>query len=95
MKTWMEKISFGVLLSGLFLLPFVALMGASAAEERKPDLITGARLWRQNCGRCHNVRRPPERSDRQWDIIIAHMRLRANLTGTEAKAILEFLKASN
>lgn len=95
MKRWLQGIVFGVLLSGLFLLPLAGLTGPSAAEVEKPDLTTGARLWRQNCGRCHNLRPAAERSDRQWEIIVGHMRLRANLTGADSRAILEFLKASN
>ncbi len=55
----------------------------------------GARAWAQNCMRCHNVRDPQERSDRQWEIIVHHMRVRANLTADEHRLILEFLKAAN
>lgn len=95
MKAWMRKVVFGLLLPSFFLLPLATPTKASAAEEEKPDLKTGARLWRQNCGRCHYTRRPSERSDRQWQIIVAHMRLRANLTGDTANAILEFLRATN
>jgi hypothetical protein len=95
MKTWMRRVVFGLLLPSFFLLPLATPTKASAAEEEKPDLTTGARLWRQNCGRCHYIRPPSERSDRQWEIIVKHMRLRANLTGSDARAIEEFLKASN
>lgn len=55
----------------------------------------GARAWAQNCMRCHNVRDPQERSDREWEIIVHHMRVRANLTADEHRLILEFLKAAN
>ncbi len=55
----------------------------------------GARAWVQNCMRCHNVRDPQERSDREWEIIVHHMRVRANLTADEHRLILEFLKAAN
>ena len=55
----------------------------------------GARAWAQNCMRCHNVRDPQERSDREWEIIVHHMRVRANLTAEEHRLILEFLKAAN
>jgi hypothetical protein len=33
-------------------------------------------------------------SDAQWDVIVHHMRLRANITGQEQRAILEFLKSA-
>ncbi len=55
----------------------------------------GARAWAQNCMRCHNIRDPQERSDREWEIIVHHMRVRANLTADEHRLILEFLKAAN
>ena len=55
----------------------------------------GARAWAQNCMRCHNLRDPQEHSDREWEIIVHHMRVRANLTADEHRLILEFLKAAN
>ncbi len=55
----------------------------------------GARAWAQNCMRCHNIRDPQERSDREWEAIVHHMRVRANLTAEEHRLILEFLKAAN
>jgi Dihaem cytochrome c len=60
-----------------------------------PPEQAGAQLWADNCNRCHNAP-PPERfSDAQWDVIVHHMRVRANLTGEEQRKITEFLQASN
>ena len=56
---------------------------------------SGNQLWVENCSRCHNIRPPEYYSDEQWDIIVHHMRLRANLTGEEQRKISEFLRASN
>ena len=67
--------------------------GAPAAVP--PMRKDGARAWAQNCMRCHNVRDPQERSDREWEVIVHHMRVRANLTAEEHRLILEFLKAAN
>lgn len=91
MKRWICWMAVGPLLMGLLILPMVVLQRGAGAQQVKG----GATLWAENCGRCHNVRSPRERSDRQWDIIIMHMRTRANLTGQEANKILEFLKQSN
>ena len=55
----------------------------------------GSQLWSENCTRCHNIRPPQYYSDAQWDMIVHHMRLRANLTGDEQRKITEFLRASN
>lgn len=57
--------------------------------------LDGAKVFEQNCGRCHLPRQPKERSDRQWKIIMAHMRVRANLTAEEQEAVLKYLQASN
>ena len=56
---------------------------------------SGAQLWADNCARCHNMRPPPSYSDAQWQAVVHHMRLRANLTGGEARSITAFLQASN
>jgi hypothetical protein len=55
----------------------------------------GAELWAETCSRCHNIRPPEYYSDAQWDLIVHHMRIRANLTGAEAREIVKFLQASN
>ena len=47
--------------------------------------------------RCYSaaITRPPTKySDAQWDVIVHHMRLRANITGQEQRAIVEFLKSA-
>ena len=67
---------------------------AGAADEL-PDISRGARLYSENCGRCHNPRGPGEFSDAHWPLIITHMRVIAGLPGEHARAIQEFLIASN
>ncbi len=51
----------------------------------------GAKLWADTCSRCHNMRRPNEFRPDQWRVIMAHMRIRAQLTGQETREILMFL----
>lgn len=65
------------------------------AVQSSANMKSGAQLWSENCTRCHNLRPPTSFSDTQWDTIVHHMRLRANLTGYEARQIVTFLKASN
>lgn len=67
----------------------------SAAVELRTPVRGGAQVWSENCGRCHNLRPPRERSDRQWAAIVHQMRVRAHLTGEEQRLILAFLKAAN
>jgi len=65
------------------------------ADETEKNELSGAALWSQNCGRCHNMRAPQEFNDTQWSIIVAHMRVIANLPGEQAGKILIFLQESN
>lgn len=65
------------------------------SDSKKDLLRKGPQLWAQNCMRCHNFRSPKSLSDREWDIAIHHMRVRANLTAEESEAILIFLKSFN
>ena len=56
--------------------------------------LSGEERWSNNCTRCHNIRPPTMYSNAQWDVIVHHMRIRANITGQEQRAIVEFLKSS-
>lgn len=71
------------------------LFGCVGTDEGTPvaDASTsaGAKLWAENCIRCHNLRPPDSYSDVEWRIIVHHMRVRANLTAEEHRAILGFL----
>lgn len=57
--------------------------------------LSGEQLWSMNCRRCHNIQPPTRYSDAQWEVIVHHMRIRANITGAEQRAIVEFLKSAN
>lgn len=58
------------------------------------DPGNGAKLWSENCARCHNMRSPQEYNPTQWKAIMAHMRVRAGLTKQESDDIYEFLASS-
>ena len=66
--------------------------GAVASDSYRG--LSGEELWSNNCVRCHNIRPPTMYGDAQWDVIVHHMRLRANITGQEQRAIVEFLKSA-
>jgi len=71
---------------------------AAAAENNRPDpmqIARGAKAWSNNCGRCHNLRDPKEFSDKNWDVIVNHMRIVVPLPGAMARDIKAFLKSSN
>ena len=76
----------------------VAAGGAAtkpAVVESAAASTSGAQLWSDNCARCHNLRSPETYSSAQWELAVHHMRLRANLTGEEARKVTEFLKSAN
>lgn len=76
----------------------VSLDASAAGEKKQPpkgDFTRGAKLWADNCNRCHNTRDPREFRDDQWKVIVYHMRVRAGLTGQTASDILAFLQGSN
>lgn len=66
------------------------------AQAQDPNvMIEGARLWSDNCMRCHNARSPLERNDQDWKTIVIHMRARANLTKSEADKIVAYIQQVN
>ena len=74
----------------------VSPAAAAAQQANTSSLVaSGAKVYGQMCGNCHNARSPLERSDRQWVTIANHMRVRANLTGKEVRGVLAFLQATN
>lgn len=87
----------GVALAGCSTTPPTAPAGDSAASTQKKVAagVAGPQLWAQNCGRCHNIRSPNSYSDAQWDVVLLHMRVRANLTAEEHKQILAFMKSAH
>ena len=87
-----------------------ALTGACTTERSTPSTAaattqpamaavlpekSGAQLWTDNCRRCHNLRGPATFSPAQWEVVVHHMRLRANLTGEEARKVTAFLKSAS
>ena len=70
-----------------------AAESSSAVTSDSSLQLSGQELWSMNCQRCHNMRSPEMYSDAQWDVIVHHMRVRANITGAEQRAIADFLKS--
>jgi cytochrome c5 len=62
-------------------------------SQVKTDPLSGAELWTMNCSRCHTIRSPGEFTAAQWQTILTHMRVRANLPAAQAREIQKFLQA--
>lgn len=71
------------------------LLPASGSAQDPGEIARGARLYSDTCGRCHNLRPATERTDANWTTIVAHMRARAVIGKSDARAILAFLQATN
>ena len=65
--------------------------------EHKPDgdVGRGAKFYSDNCARCHNARPPMEHRNREWSIVMVHMRIIGRIPGAQARDIEAFLRASN
>lgn len=85
-----------IIISSVLLLAFSTIMTviSSCTVSQKVENKTGTQLWGENCGRCHNAPGPGEFSNSNWDIIGKHMRVRANITESEEKKIVEYLKST-
>lgn len=65
------------------------------AAQRRQLFREGAQLWPVYCAQCHNARPGSEFAAYQWNAIMMHMRTQANLPARDARAVLEYLKASH
>jgi cytochrome c553 len=83
------------LAAAVFLATAAISVMADDGASTHGDYARGVQRWADNCGRCHNIRDPKEFRDDQWKVIVTHMRVRAGLTGQDARDILEFLQRSN
>ena len=82
-------------MKSLFLTTLVLAVApfAVARPNSAPPVISskvdGELVYKTNCTRCHNT--PPSMTERQTRVVVSHMRVRANLTESDAKAILRYL----
>jgi mono/diheme cytochrome c family protein len=64
----------------------------TGAQPKPAKKLTGAELYAINCNRCHQERYPTEFTAAQWQTLMLHMRVRANLPAKQAKEILKYMK---
>jgi cytochrome c5 len=103
------KIKMESFLAGAFPIILIAvgmLLDASSTAAGPPATVPsptteapagkgGAQLWSENCAMCHKLIPSSSYSGAEWDVIMLHMRLRANLTPQEQRAILELLRSGS
>lgn len=82
----------------LFLLSGILLglnLSVKAEHVSDPTLVAkGAKLYSDNCGRCHNPRPASEYSKKEWSVVMPHMREKAHMTGKESLAVEAFLAST-
>ena len=79
----------------IFITAFSSMLLNSCAPTQMIAEKSGAQLWGENCNRCHNAPSMDQYTADQWDIIGTHMKIRANVTDTEIKKIVEFLQGKS
>jgi len=97
-KIILAAIAFSFMLTGGVVSIVTGAPSAKKSESKKVqagDFIRGVRIWADNCTRCHNLRDPKEFNDREWQVVMTHMRVRAGLTGQEMRDVLAFMQQSN
>lgn len=83
------------ILYSLIIITFLETFAINSCKvSQKVADKTGIQLWGENCGRCHNAPGPGEFSAVHWDVIGTHMRVRTNITETEERKIIEYLKST-
>jgi cytochrome c1 len=85
-------------LAAVAVLAFASYAAAEEGGYGKADpaqIGRGAKLWAENCNRCHNIRDPKEIRDYEWELSVTHMRVISGIPGDMARDIMAFLKASN
>jgi mono/diheme cytochrome c family protein len=66
-----------------------------AREGQKVNPIAeGARIYNENCGRCHNPRPASDYSQKEWSVVMPHMREKAHMTGEETLAVEAFITST-
>ena len=56
------------------------------------DSLSGGQVFAMYCAGCHNARKLAERPFSDYRNVVAHMSVRANLTGKERAKLLEFMR---
>jgi hypothetical protein len=66
--------------------------GRNPGSDRYIDNVNGGELFKMYCLYCHNWRPITERPFSNYQNVMAHMRVRANLTGDEYEILMDWLR---
>ncbi len=74
------------------LLLLLAAASAGAAADSPMDIAMGAKVYAEQCWRCHETPDPATRDGRAWRAVSLHMRVFACLTRAEQQQLAAFLR---
>ena len=77
------------------LLPIAALGVLCVVSLAQSGELTGDKIFRDNCTKCHSERSAMEKTDKEWRVVVTHMRTIAQLTAKEANLVLKYLQENN
>lgn len=66
-----------------------------AAEDAPLEMALGAKVFAENCARCHEAPEPSFRDGRAWRAVSLHMRVFAYISRDEQHQVLAFLRSQN
>jgi len=87
-------------MKNLYKLTFVAIFifGTNLSQANHTSdqslVAKGAKLYSENCSRCHTPRPATDYSKSEWSVVMPHMREKAHMTGNEALAVEAFLDST-
>ncbi len=71
------------------------LLAAQLAAEDSTQAAFGAKVFAENCNRCHEAPDPSTRDGRTWRPISMHMRLFGDFSRHDQELVLAFLRTFN
>jgi mono/diheme cytochrome c family protein len=79
----------------LLALTMAVSFGQCAFAGEQGNLVAqGAKVYNENCGRCHNPRPAEQYQAEEWSAVMPHMRAKAHMTGQETEAVEAFLAST-
>lgn len=78
-------------ITALSIIISIFLISNGCSISQKIEAKSGAKLWAENCQKCHNTPSPSTFSHEQWETIGMHMQTRALITNKERDKIIAFL----
>jgi hypothetical protein len=73
----------------------VVLSSWAHGDDAMQNAALGARVFAENCGRCHEAPDPASRDGREWRAISMHMRIFSDISKVDQRNVLLFLRTFN